>query len=354
MNKNKIAFPHIGKYNIPAKYLIEKVSGIEVVDVPYISAKTIELGNKYSPSFICSPFKYTLGTLIEGLDMGANILMQFGGGCKYGYYGELQEKILIDLGYRFKMINLIIAGKISVKRIYKEIKKVTKVNIIKSIYYIIISIKMTKYMDLLDDYIRKNSAFEIEKGKFKKVQNSFFEEIKSIKGYFNLYRIYKKYMKKLKAIKTNKPKNPIKIMLIGELYTLMESYSNLNIEQKLLDRGIEITRYTNVYFLLFKKKFYVRKFLKKSKNIKYTMGADAASNICHTEYACNNDYDGIIHIKSSFCTPEIGAIPIINKICLENNMPVLFMSYDVMNSEVGFETRIEAFIDMLEMRHNND
>ena len=35
-------------------------------------------------------------------------------------------------------------------------------------------------------------------------------------------------------------------------------------------------------------------------------------------------------------------------------MPVLFLSMDANTSKVGFETRIEAFLDMIEMRKNNE
>ena len=48
--------------------------------------------------------------------------------------------------------------------------------------------------------------------------------------------------------------------------------------------------------------------------IHYSLGADASDNIARCKYLVKNDYDGIIHIKSSFCTPEIGAMPIISKI----------------------------------------
>ena len=44
---------------------------------------------------------------------------------------------------------------------------------------------------------------------------------------------------------------------------------------------------------------------------------------------------------------------IINKICEENNVPILFMSMDTNTSKVGFETRVEAFVDMIEMRMKN-
>ena len=116
----------MANYYVPARYLMEKIVDVEIIESPFITAKTIELGNKYSPEFVCTPFKYTLGTLIESLDMGANVLIQFGGGCRYGYYSELQEKILKDLGYKFELLNLVTAGKTDIKRIYKTIKRIDK------------------------------------------------------------------------------------------------------------------------------------------------------------------------------------------------------------------------------------
>lgn len=344
----------MGDYAVPAKYLLGNILDAEIIDVPKITNKTVELGNRYSPDFICSPFKYTLGSLIEGLDMGANILVQYGGGCRYGYYSELQKQILKDLGYKFTMINLITAGKADIRRIYKELRKVNQVKIIKSLFVALNAILMVKCMDKIDDYIRKNAGFEVEKNSFIKLKKLFLSDLASTKGILHTFRIQKEYLNKFKDIKINKPSNPIKIGIIGELYTIMEPYSNYNIEDKLIASGIEVTRFTNVDYLLFNKKLYIKKMLKKSKYIKNKMGADASDNICRTEILCKENYDGIIHIKSSFCTPEIGAMPIINKICAKNNVPVLFMSFDTMTSEVGVNTRLEAFIDMLEMRHKND
>ena len=110
MQKPKISFPHMGNYYIVANYLFNHIIDADIMTAPKITSKTIELGTKYSPDFVCTPFKYTLGTMIEALDNGANILFQAGGGCKYGYYAELQEQILKDLGYEFTYINLISQG----------------------------------------------------------------------------------------------------------------------------------------------------------------------------------------------------------------------------------------------------
>lgn len=347
-----IGFPEMGNYYIPAKFLFTHIINCKVIERVKITKKTIELGTKYSPDFVCTPFKYTLGTMIECLEKGANVVIQFGGGCRYGYYSELQEQILKDLGYNFKYINLITAGKANIREIYITIKSLdNKFNIFKGIYYLLITIMMVKYMDKVDNYIRHRVGFEEHKGDFEKLNNEMLEEFKNVNGMIDLRRKYKKHFKKIKNVKVNKNKNCLKVGIIGELYTIMEPFANYFLERELAKNNIEITRYTNVDYLLFKKKRKIKKYLKYAKKyIKYKMGADASDNIARTLEMCKKRYDGIIHIKSTFCTPEIGAMPIINKICDEYDIPVIFFSFDANTAETGIITRLEAFYDMLEMR----
>ena len=319
---------------------------------PKITAKTIELGSKYSPEFVCTPFKYTLGTMIEALDNGANVLIQAGGGCRYGYYSELQEKILKDLGYKFRLFNLVSCGKTDIKRIYRSFKKMdNNFKIIKSLYYLLITRNMVKYMDKIDDYIRKNIGFEVSKGSFDNLQKSMLEDFSKVKNPFGLYILYRNYIKKFKNIEIDKPGKCLKVGVIGELYTVMEPFSNYFLEKTLASFNIEVKRFTNANYLLFDNKRQKKKAMKNSKQfMKYKMGADASNNVYWTKYLCDKKYDGIIHIKSSFCTPEIAVMPIINKIAKSQNVPVIFFSFDANTSEVGIKTRLEAFYDMMEMR----
>lgn len=135
----------------------------------------------------------------------------------------------------------------------------------------------------------------------------------------------------------------------------MEPYANYFLEMELAKMNIEIKRFTNVYYLLFLKKKKVKRNIKYVKEyVKYKMGADATDNVIRAKYLCEKKYDGIIHIKSSFCTPEIAAMPVINKVCRDYNVPIMYFSFDSNTSEVGIKTRLEAFYDMLEMRKNND
>ncbi len=349
----KVSFPIIGSYDIPALYLLTHALNVTVIKPPPITSKTINLGVKYSPDFVCTPFKYTLGTMIESIDKGADTLIQLGGGCRYGYYASLQEKILLDLDYKIKVFNLVTAGKPSLRRITKIFKEIDPdFKKVKLFYYGFITLKMVKYMDKIDDYIRENGAFEIEKNSFKNLREEMLKEFSKTKGIINLYKTYKRYLEKLKKIKIQKPDNYLKVGVIGELYTLMEPFANNDLERILMENKISIKRYTTATYLLLKKKNIMKKVLKKLKIIKYNLGADAADNVYNTKVLCDNNYDGIIHLKSAFCTPEIGVMPIISKIADSKDVPVLFLTFDSSASEVGVRTRLEAFFDMLEMRRD--
>lgn len=337
----------MGSYGVPIYYLLTHILENEVVKPPEITSRTLELGSKYSPDFVCTPFKYTLGTMIESIEKGANLLIQMGGGCRYGYYHELQEQILKDLGYSCTVLNLVSGGrKISYKELKKYPLKIKKRHFLKSIY---ITKKMVYYMDKMDDYIRTHRCYEKKKGSFDKARKEMLESFAKVKGVRDLFKTYRKYKKKMEDIPLNQPERRIRVGLIGELYTLMEPAANEEVEKLLNSYGFEVKRYTDVTYLLFEKKRKVRKYLKNF-FVKYRMGADALDNIHHTKELCEEGYDGIIHMKSSFCTPEIGAMPIIEKVAQEYQVPVLFFSMDMHTSETGFLTRLEAFCDMLEMR----
>lgn len=342
----------MGDYAVPATFLLSHIVHNKIIKPVPITAKTIELGTKYSPEFVCTPFKYTLGTLLEGLEQGATILIQAGGGCRYGYYAELQEQIIKDLGYQCKFYNLVTAGKTDLKKIYRMMKEIDpRFSVIKGIYYASITKKMIKYMDCIDHYIRANIGFENNKGEFEKIKAEMLEQFSQVKTHTKLKYLYHKYQKKIKQVEIKKPDHVLKVGIIGELYTIMEPYSNYQLERALASMQIEVKRFTNVHYLLFEKHKEIKKYLKKaSEYITYQMGADAADNIGRAKLLCEDGFDGIIHIKSSFCTPEIGAMPIISKVCHDYQVPVIFFSFDSNTSEVGIKTRLEAFYDMLEMR----
>lgn len=351
-----ISFPHLGPYYVIFKYFLEKVTRCKVIVPPAITKKTISLGSKYSPDFVCVPFKYNLGNYIEALEKGANTLIQGGGGCRYGYYAELEEKILRDLGYDFEFYNLIKDNHVSLANGYRFCKKMNnKTNVFKCFYYLINALVMMASIDKLEGYLRKNMGFETNKGAFEKVEKEMFLELGSYnRGFWSLIKIYFKYKKKFRNIEIDKPKEPLRVYLLGELYSLIELNTSYNTERKLIKMGIEVHRDTDLTYLLITKRFKMSRMLKRGKQyVKYHLGADATGSVVKGLLASSLDFDGIIHMKSFGCTPEISAMSILPKISEKYHIPILYFSFDAEDNEVGVDTRLEAFYDMIVRKRDN-
>lgn len=351
-----ISFPHMGNYYIPIKLFLERVTKLKVQAAPPITKKTIEIGAKYAPDSVCIPFKYNLGNFIEALDNGANILFTAGGGCRYRYYAEVSEVILRDLGYEFDYYKLITGDKLKVREVYKLFKKLNpKLNFFRFLYLVVYTIIFIWNMDKIDKIIRKRIGFEIEKNSFVKLQKKMFDEFSKTKFISSLTIKYFKYKRLFKKLKIDKPKNCLKVGVIGELYTAMEPFSTYFLEREVANFGIEIKRFTNLSYLLWQKATRNKHMLRVTKKYcKYSLGADGLDNVYRSIYLCKKKYDGIIHTKPFGCTPEVGAIPIIQRICNDYHLPIMFFSYDTETSDEGIKTRLEAFYDLINFRRNKD
>ncbi len=349
-NKCKISFPHIGNYNIAIELLMKLGLECEYVETPPITKKTLELGTKYSPDFVCTPFKYQLGGYIEAIEAGANTLIQIGGPCRLGYYGELHEQILKDLGYDIHFVNMADADFAKPITFYNEFKKINpKLNLKKVSTTLLLAVKVIDAIDKVEDYIRENVGFEKKDGEFEQVHKDFLMELKTIRNKKELKQTEKKYYSRLKNIEIEKPKKPLQVGFIGEYYTIMDPYSNHHMEKELAKKGIVIKRWMNITNSFFHAP---EKQIKKSIKdyAKYDMGATSMYTIkCALDYA-KEGLDGIIHVKSFGCTPEIDSMPVLQRISEDFKIPIIYFSFDSQTSDVGITTRIEAFYDMIMMR----
>ena len=61
-------------------------------------------------------------------------------------------------------------------------------------------------------------------------------------------------------------------------------------------------------------------------------------------------FDGIVHVKSFGCTPEVDAMAVLQNISADRKIPILYLSYDSQTGDAGIQTRLEAFYDMIDMK----
>lgn len=347
----KIAFPRYAEYNCAIRYLVEHGLNASYILQPALTRRTEELGAKYSPDFVCTPFKTTLGSMIEALEAGADTLIMTHGLCRLGYYGELQEQILRDLGYEFDFVNLSSYNTGKKKDWLRMLRYLDpKVNTVKLAAALVEAVRMAEFVDRATAECYQNCGFELTRGSYQRAYRKFLSAMYTANTRRDIDSAYRQVRQEFQEIPLDKPAHPLRIGIVGEFYTAMDAFSNLEVERKLADMGVEVHRWLTV----------TNRFLhypgEKNLNVKikdlcaYEMGPTSTANIwCARDYA-ERGFDGLIHIKSANCTPEIDVMPVLQRVSADYKLPTLYLTYDAQTSDVGLLTRLEAFYDMIERK----
>lgn len=343
----------MGSYSLPMVTLARMLD-CRVMVPPRMTKRTLELGARHSPEFVCIPFKYNLGNFIEALDLGANLLVQAGGGCRFGYYGEVQEQILRDLGYEFEMLRLL--GGFSLTQYFTQLRSVNpRLSFLRMMHAYKLALRQTQALDRIEDYARKNCGFEMEPGAFERAHAGFLAELAETGDSSAVDGVEARWLARMRAIPTERPDDLLRVGIVGEIYVLMEPFSNFFVEKALARRGCEVHRFVTVSAMVAhsgkRAKPHMDELLALADPyLKYHVGADGTGSVAMTHKLLKEGFDGVLHLKPFGCMPEVNAMAAMQRLSREHTFPILFISYDAQASETGLQTRLDAFCDMLRMR----
>jgi predicted nucleotide-binding protein (sugar kinase/HSP70/actin superfamily) len=361
--KMKITFPHLGNTYLAAKALFDGL-GIECIIPPFNSNEALELGSKFSPEEMCLPYKIMMGNYLQSIDMGADTIIIVGscGPCRFGEYCELQMNALKKIGHDLEFIVMDspfdIGKQEFLNRLYKISKNSTKSKTQK-IRALKVSYDVIELIEKIESKAHYLTGFEVNKGDFKRLLKECKNEAAKAITPAQMVDILKQYKSKIKEVPINKHKSPIKIAIIGEIYTVIEPFSNLYIEDKLMDYGVSTKR-------MLTPSWWVKDAALKCLNLNsidirmasreylpHYIGGHARECIGEVLLAQKNNFHGAIQIFPMGCMPEIVSKAILPAISNDKDFPIMTLVVDEMTGEAGYITRIEAFVDLLERRQNN-
>ncbi|MBC8590868.1 2-hydroxyacyl-CoA dehydratase [Wansuia hejianensis] len=355
----KITFPHLGNVYIAAKAFLEDM-GHEVIPPPVCSRKTLEIGTKFSPEMMCMPFKIFIGNYIESIQKGADTIVITGscGPCRFGFYGDMQKDLLRDLGYDVEVI-VLESPKEGLKDFKNNIGKLIGSNSLWSIgKNIKPALNLIKIIDELTQLSNKVRAFALDKKEVNKIMDDYYEEAVRVCGTKEITKLTRATENKLKEVKVDQSHSPIKIGIIGEIYTIIEPFVNLEVERKLGDMGVLVEKSLtptkwfdhHVYSYPFGSKEENLKFKLAKPYLKTMVGGHGRETIGSAIYYNNMGYDGTIQILPLNCMPEIVAKSILKTVSKDLNFPIMTLVVDEMTGEAGYMTRLEAFVDLINKR----
>lgn len=350
-------FPHFGSLTHVFEVVMREAGIKDLILPKKPNRKTAELGARYSPEFICTPFKLTLGTYIEMLEEGAD---ELGSGschswCRFGYYWPVQKLILEDLGYDFKFICLdYLRPSILLKTLQKEIGN--NCSLQQAIRAFRIGWIKNRFTDLVDNLLYSYRVIETEKGLSEKIAEKAYRIIVETKELRNMKKLRKQLPEFFeKNIDVQKKDDLIKIGICGELYVVYEPSLNLDIHKKLNELGIVVENTVSLRSYLdiglklnpFVKSPYKTAIKAAKPYIENKCGGETLENVGDIVLGKKHGNDGMVHLYPFTCMPEIITRSLIPQISREHDIPVLSLVLDEHTGEAGFHTRLEAYADML-------
>lgn len=352
----KVTFPHMGNAYIPCSALLEEL-GAQAVVPPPCSSRTLEIGVRLSPEFACLPLKINVGNFVEAISRGADTVIMGGGWgpCRFGYYAQLEKEILEKAGYPCAMLviespdnhysELIgtvkdLKGRASWLRLTRAVRfawlKVKSVDVIEQEYYRVLAGTGDKagcekaYRKALADLHAASSRQEIEVVEHAAL--TAFARLPQTGG------------------------QPLKIGIVGEIYSIIEPFANGGVMNHLGRLGVHavrpvtMTQWANDHlFGGLLKAASCRDVMPLSvPYVNYWVGGHGRETVAYSVKMAREGIGGIIQIGPLTCMPEIVAQSVLKQVQHNEGVPIMTLYFDEHTGDAGLVTRLEAFADMIQ------
>ncbi len=360
----KVTFPHMGNAWIVIQTLFESLN-VEVVVPPTNSKQTLNLGTRLSPESACLPLKLNLGNYVEAADKGADTIVITGGigPCRFGLYGEMERQILRDAGYDYEVV-ILEPPDGSLLGLFKRIRYLAGTQnswtqILKALRF---AYRKSVALDRVEDLIHAARArlpqhMETEK-LYEDAKRQLALTMTDAGLRETVRRVQESIRERLREVnRAEGPKEPLRIGIIGEIYTILDPYTSGDVEQYLGRLGVEVDR--SIYLSGWTGNHVFQGLAPGYRSIKsyprhakpylpHFVGGHGQETVGAAVKFAREGFDGIIQIFPLTCMPEIVAASVLPQVQEAYKVPIMTLIVDEHTGQAGIQTRLEAFVDLLE------
>lgn len=354
----KVTFPHLGNSHIAIACLLRAL-GHEPVVPPPTTKRTLQLGCLYSPEEICLPFKIVLGNMLEGIEQGADCVLMIGGWgpCRLGYYAEIHRLLVENLGHQVEFITLEVPRG-SYAKYYQRYRRLLAPARLSTLKLAPLAWAKLRLVEELEELALKARPREWKQGSASRLLRCKLQRVEEAQSLAELTRIRRAAPEEFQALMDPHQPEPLRIGVVGEIYTVAEPFASLRLEERLGYLGVEVVRTISlrqwVVDHVFKKALGLDTLgeLKKSAAgyLRGFIGGHGLESVARSVQLSKENLSGIVHILPLSCMPEVVAQGILPQVSCDHGLPILSLVVDEHTGETGFQTRLEAFVDMLRRR----
>ena len=351
----KVTFPHMGHMWVSVKSLLEGF-GLDVVVPPPCTKKTLSLGTRHAPECICLPLKINLGNYIEASEKGADTIVMAGGvgPCRFGYYSRLEKEILDDLGYEMDMI-ILEPPERHLLEIIPLLRRLARCGFRQAAAAVNLAWMKCCIIDLLEQEVQKVRAVEKRPGESDAVLKEAVLALDAAQTLKAVARAKNEAFEALRMVSRETASEALRIAIVGEIYTILEPFVNLDTERHLGRMGVQTCR--SLYLSQWVNDHLLGGILPmpgcreacslSAPYLNSFVGGHGRESVgCTVQYA-RSGFDGVIQLAPLTCGPEIVAEAVLPKVSIQEKIPVMTLYLDEQTGEAGHITRLEAFVDMI-------
>jgi len=353
----KVSFAHMGTLT-PIIEMIAEEMGHEVIVPHRPTSRTLALGAKYAPEFACIPFKIVLGTYLESLKRGAETMVSGGGygPCRAGLYGELHRRILKDLGYDCRFIFFWPPLR-KPTHFYRQLKALKGRNSWRRLWHTVkrayAKLAVFDALELMAQNIRPR---ELTAGSTSRAFEQAMGLMRPARSEAEIGKLGEEARELLRLVPVDENHRPLKVGIIGEIYVQLEPFANFYLEEKLGHMGVEaqrsiyLTSYTRHDVLSTKGDMGSRRLA--MPYLAQKVGGHGQNSVGDIIRYARMGYNGVVQLAPFSCIPEIVAKSLVPRLSREYEIPVLTLFIDEQTGATGVQTRLEAFVDLMEQRRS--
>ena len=360
MPQTRVGFPRLGSFGVFLKPALRTL-GLDLVVAPPSSQRTLDLGLKHNPEMICVPCKLLFGNYVEALERGCHVLVMLGGPgtCRLGYSARLQETWLRGMGFDFQAytIDLYHMSRDAI-RFFRTVSGASWSELIETVRF---ALALIEWVDEIEKTALRLRPLDRKQGgqsNVDRLRDEFLARVEALPDRAALAQERNVLHYRLETFALDDGCTPLRVGVVGDLYTMQEPFFNMNMECELGRLGVQVQRSFWLSDAL--GNMLQEKLLHRGQNIQRIKAAEpylsrdiggfARSTVGNTALFAQERVDGVIHLAPFGCTPEVMAHNALLTLQRECQVPILSLSFDEHTGRAGFLTRLEAFVDILERR----
>jgi len=359
IHKPRLGFPRMGTSAIPIKSLFEGI-GAHVELGPPLSNRTVSLGALHSPEFICTPYKYILGNMIEMLEAGADTLLYIDGAelCRNSSYTQMLNDALHDLGYKFKLVGTNIFEKGGLFALPAFLRQfMDHFSWSETIREIRLALGKMYALDDMERRVQFLRPREATRGSVDKIWEEGNARIDHAHDPSAVKLVLQDVLQKMSQVLIDPTRQPVKIATTGEYYAVLEPFYNLDVERILGELGAHVHRSIMLgdwakLALIFEALGLHKSEIDQAAKpyLRWNIGGEGLVTVGNAVMQAKRGIDGLVELLPFTCIPEIAALNILPRISRDYNLPIISFILDEQSGRAGMRTRLEAFVDLLNRR----